>query len=106
MKRRSLFIFLIMLLIPICSLTQAQDVVVGTLLDHSGALKDWGPRHQNAAELAVKQMAAAGFTMALIHEDSQTAAEAAQKAAQKLIETDKVSAIIGSSSSGVKPNFK
>lgn len=76
-------------------------VKVGTLFDHSGALKDWGPRHQNAAELAAQQMAAAGFTIEFVHEDSQTAAEPAKKAARKLIAVDKVAVIIGSASSGV-----
>lgn len=79
----------------------AQSVVVGTLFDHSGALKDWGPRHQQAVDLAAQQMAAAGLTLEYIHADSQTSAEAAKKAAEKLIQKDKVAAIIGSSSSGV-----
>jgi branched-chain amino acid transport system substrate-binding protein len=83
------------------SLLSAQSVVVGTLFDHSGALKDWGPRHQQAVELAAKQMAAAGLTLEFIHADSQTSAEAAKKAAEKLIQKDKVAAIIGSASSGV-----
>jgi ABC-type branched-subunit amino acid transport system substrate-binding protein len=46
-------------------------------------------------------MAAAGFAIEFVHKDSQTEAEAAEKAARKLIETDKVTVIIGSSSSGV-----
>ena len=87
--------------IAVASTVLAQSVVVGTLFDHSGALQDWGPRHQQAAELAAKQMAAAGLTMNFIHADSQTMADAAKKAAEKLIQKDKVLAIIGSSSSGV-----
>jgi ABC-type branched-subunit amino acid transport system substrate-binding protein len=46
-------------------------------------------------------MAAAGLTINFVHEDSQTMADAAKKAAEKLIKKDKVAAIIGSSSSGV-----
>jgi ABC-type branched-subunit amino acid transport system substrate-binding protein len=79
----------------------AQDIKVGTLFDHSGALQDWGPRHQNAAELAAGQMKAAGWTVELVQEDSQTAAEPAIAAAGKLITEDKVAAIVGSASSGV-----
>lgn len=101
MKKLSLFLFLTLLMVPFPSKALAEGFVVGTLFDHSGALKDWGPRHQNAAELAAKQMAAAGFKIQLVHEDSQTAAEPAKKAAQKLIDSHKVMAIIGSSSSGV-----
>ncbi len=79
----------------------AQDLKVGTLLDHTGALKDWGPHHQRAVELAVSQMATAGLEMQLIHEDSGTNAEKGRKAAEKLIKEDKVAVIIGSASSGV-----
>jgi ABC-type branched-subunit amino acid transport system substrate-binding protein len=83
------------------STAQAADIKVGTLFDHSGALKDWGLRHQNAAELAAKQMAEAGLTIEFVHRDSQTAAEPAKAAAQKLISEDGVAVIIGSASSGV-----
>ncbi|WP_028584753.1 ABC transporter substrate-binding protein [Desulfogranum mediterraneum] len=79
----------------------AQDVKVGTLFDHSGALQDWGERHQNAAELAAEQLNRAGWTISLVHGDSQSSAEAAKKAALRLVEEDKVLAILGSSSSGV-----
>ncbi|MGA9264705.1 MAG: ABC transporter substrate-binding protein, partial [Desulfobacterales bacterium] len=101
MKRLTLLVLFSMLMAPFSSVALAGGVKVGTLFDNSGALKDWGPRQQNAAEMAAQQMAAAGFTIEFFHEDSQTAAEPAQKAARKLIETDKVAVIIGSSSSGV-----
>ena len=78
----------------------AEEIIIGTLFDHSGALKDWGPRHQKAAELAAKHLAAAGLQVVFVNEDSQTAPEPAKKAAQKLIEQNVV-AILGSSSSGV-----
>lgn len=99
--KRLIFFAMIIISIAVAPPVSAQSVVVGTLFDHSGALKDWGPRHQQAAELAAKQMAAAGLTLNFVHEDSQTMAEAAKKAAEKLIQKDKVVAIIGSSSSGV-----
>lgn len=79
----------------------AQELVVGTLFDHSGALQDWGPRHQNGAELAAGQLAAAGLKINFVHQDSQTSAEAAKAAAEKLIAEEEMVAIIGSSSSGV-----
>ena len=101
MKRIAICFMIIACLGLACSSALAQGVLIGTLFDHSGALKDWGPRFQNASELAAKQMAAAGWTVEFVHEDSQTAAEPAKKAAQKMIETDKVVAIIGSASSGV-----
>ena len=101
MKRLTIPVFIALLSACLCFPAMAQDVVVGTLFDHSGALKDWGPRHQNAADLVANQMARAGWTMQLVHRDSQTAAEPAKSAARKLIEADKVVAIIGSASSGV-----
>jgi ABC-type branched-subunit amino acid transport system substrate-binding protein len=101
MKRLYLLFLIGMLGVSFASPALAEGIKVGTLFDHSGALKDWGPRHQHAAELVAQQMAAAGFTIEFVHADSQTAADAAKKAAQKLIEIDKVAAIIGSSSSGV-----
>jgi len=101
MKRLTKSVFIALLSVCLCLPAMAQDVVVGTLFDHSGALKDWGPRHQKAADLVAKQMAGAGWTMQLVRRDSQTAPEPAKKAAKKLIETDRVVAIIGSASSGV-----
>jgi ABC-type branched-subunit amino acid transport system substrate-binding protein len=99
--KRLIFFAMIIISIAVAPPVSAQSVVVGTLFDHSGALKDWGPRHQQAAELAAKQISAAGLTMNFVHADSQTMADAAKKAAEKLIQKDKVVAIIGSSSSGV-----
>jgi ABC-type branched-subunit amino acid transport system substrate-binding protein len=99
--KRLILVTVIILSIVAAFPVWAQSVVVGTLFDHSGALQDWGPRHQQAVELAAKQMAAAGLTMNFVHADSQTMADAAKKAAEKLIQNDKVLAIIGSSSSGV-----
>ena len=79
----------------------AEQVKIGTVLDLSGALKDWGPHHRNAVILAFDQMAGAGFPVTLVHEDSQSAAEPAIEAAKRLIEVEQVDAIIGSASSGV-----
>lgn len=101
MKKIIKLLMVIVGLVALHAPVSAQEVVVGTLFDLTGALKDWGPRHQNAAELAAKQMAAAGLTINFVHQDSQTQAEAAKAAAEKLIAEDKVVAIIGSSSSGV-----
>jgi len=79
----------------------AQEVRVGTLLAHTGPLKEFGPAIQNGVVLAVKQMAAAGFNIKLIHEDSETSAIPATNAAKKLVEVDRVVAIIGALASGV-----
>jgi ABC-type branched-subunit amino acid transport system substrate-binding protein len=100
---RSLCILTLVLALLVPGVTDAQDqgIKIGTLLPLTGALKDWGPGHQNAVELAARQMVSAGFPMELIHQDSQTSAEAAQTAAQQLVDEDKVVAIVGAVSSGV-----
>jgi branched-chain amino acid transport system substrate-binding protein len=101
MKRQVELALMILYFIFLPAMAQAQDIKVGTFFDHSGALKEWGPRHQNAADLAAQQMADAGFVMEFIHKDSETAAEPAKKAVLELIETDGAAAMLGSSSSGV-----
>jgi branched-chain amino acid transport system substrate-binding protein len=79
----------------------AQEVKVGTLLSHTGPLKEFGPNLKNGCELAAKQFKAAGLDMKLIHEDSETSAIPATNAAKKLVEIDRVVAIVGALASGV-----
>jgi ABC-type branched-subunit amino acid transport system substrate-binding protein len=79
----------------------AQEVKVGTLLAHTGPLKEFGPNLKNGCELAAKQFKAAGLNMKLIHEDSETSAIPATNAAKKLVEIDRVVAIVGALASGV-----
>ena len=77
------------------------EIKVGTLMAHTGPLKEYGPPIKDGAVLAAKQMAAAGFEMELIHEDSETAPVPATNAAKKLVDVNNVVAIIGALSSGV-----
>jgi len=79
----------------------AGEIKIGTLLSHTGPLKEFGPNLQNGVVLAAKQMRAAGFDIDLVHEDSETSAIPATNAAKKMVEVDKVVAIIGALSSGV-----
>jgi ABC-type branched-subunit amino acid transport system substrate-binding protein len=79
----------------------AGEIKIGTLLSHTGPLKEFGPNLKNGVVLAVKQMRAAGFDIDLVHEDSETSAIPATNAAKKMVEVDKVVAIIGALSSGV-----
>ena len=79
----------------------AGEIKIGTLLSHTGPLKEFGPNLQNGVMLAAKQMKAAGFEVDLVHEDSETSAIPATNAAKKMVEVDKVVAIIGALSSGV-----
>jgi ABC-type branched-subunit amino acid transport system substrate-binding protein len=100
---KKLFVFASMMIFcaSICSGALGQGMKVGTLLPYTGALQEWGPSHRNGVVLAAKQMAAAGFEIEFVHENSATAPEPAQEAAKKLVETEKVVVIIGSASSGV-----
>lgn len=79
----------------------AQEIKVGTLMAHTGPLKEYGPNIQNGTVLAAKQLGAAGLTIKLVHEDSETAPIPGVNAAKKLVDIDRVVAIIGALSSGV-----
>lgn len=101
MKR--IFFFLAALLFSVSFVcgAPAADVRIGTLLSHTGALKEFGPNIQNGIVLAAEQLEAAGLGIELFHEDSETSAIPATNAAKKLVEINKVVAIIGALSSGV-----
>ena len=101
MKKVILLTGVLILSFAFISGAMAQDIKVGTLLAHTGPLKEFGPNIQNGIALAVKQLAAAGFQVKLINEDSETSAIPATNAAKKLVELDRVVAIIGALSSGV-----
>lgn len=79
----------------------AQEIKVGTLFAHTGPLAEFGPHHKNSVELAAKQLADAGLTIELIHGDSETSAIPGTNAAKKLVEVNKVVAIVGALASGV-----
>jgi branched-chain amino acid transport system substrate-binding protein len=76
-------------------------IKVGTLMAHTGPLKEYGPAIKNGAVLAAEQLTAAGLTVKMVHEDSETAPIAGANAAKKLVDIDRVVAIIGALSSGV-----
>ena len=77
------------------------EIKVGTLMAYTGPLKEYGPNIKNGAVLAAKQLGEAGLMVNLTHEDSETNPIAGTNAAKKLVEIDRVVAIIGALSSGV-----
>ncbi|HDG98553.1 MAG TPA: amino acid ABC transporter substrate-binding protein [Desulfobacterales bacterium] len=101
MKKLAVIVTVLLFCVSFVSGALAQEIKVGTLLAHTGPLKEFGPNIQNGVILAGKQMAAAGFNIKLVHEDSETSAIPATNAAKKLVEVDKVVAIIGALASGV-----
>ena len=84
-----------------------QVAKVGTLFDYTGALAEFGPHHRNTANLAAKQINEAarqvfgGPIIELVHEDSGTTASVGVDRARKLVNVDRVVAIVGSLASGV-----
>jgi branched-chain amino acid transport system substrate-binding protein len=101
MKRGIVLLSVLVFAFTFVSGAIAQEIKVGTLMAHTGPLKEFGPNIQNGVDLAAKQMAAAGFTIKLIHEDSETSAIPGTNAAKKLVDIDKVVAIVGALASGV-----
>jgi ABC-type branched-subunit amino acid transport system substrate-binding protein len=101
MKKAMIFTSVLFLVLGLAAGGSAAEIKVGTLLSHTGPLKEFGPGIQNGAVLAAKQMAAAGFEIEMVHEDSETSAIPATNAAKKLVEIDRVVAIIGALASGV-----
>lgn len=82
-------------------------VKVGTLIDYTGALAEFGPHHRNAVDLAAAQLNEAarrifgGPLVELVHEDAGTTASVGIDRARKLVEVDRVPAIVGAMASGV-----
>jgi len=101
MKKGLVFAGILVFSFAFVSGAMAQDIKVGTLLAHTGPLKEFGPNIQNGVVLGAKQFGAAGLDIKLIHEDSETSAIPATNAAKKLVEVDRVVAIIGALASGV-----
>lgn len=87
---------------PWIRLSMAQEALkIGTLIPLTGPLAEFGPNFQKAADLAAGHLKEAGVAIQLVHGDSETAAVPAVSAAQKLVNIDKVPAIIGAAASGV-----
>jgi branched-chain amino acid transport system substrate-binding protein len=83
---------------------QTPDFVVGALSPVTGSGAPYGPGMVKAIQLAAEEINAAGGAQGakfkVVVEDSQTAPQAAVQGAKKMIEVDKVRAILGCWSSG------
>ncbi|WP_421709618.1 ABC transporter substrate-binding protein [Algihabitans sp.] len=83
----------------------AQDIKIGALMPMTGDLQAFGPSSMSGIELALKEINAQGGlldgrTLTVVVGDTQTAAQTAVDAAQKLVNVDSVVAIVGALSSG------
>jgi branched-chain amino acid transport system substrate-binding protein len=93
---------LLMIEFPLARLAMAQDTVkIGTLIPLTGPLAEFGPNFRKAADLAAGHLKDAGLMLQLAHADDETSAIPAVAAARKLVDVDKVPAIIGAAASGV-----
>jgi branched-chain amino acid transport system substrate-binding protein len=93
---------LLMIEFPLARRATAQDTVkIGTLIPLTGPLAEFGPNFRKAADLAAGHLKDAGLMLQLTHADDETSAIPAVAAARKLVDVDKVPAIIGAAASGV-----
>ena len=83
----------------------ADTIKIGALMSLTGALAPYGPAIVNGAKLAVEQINAAGGVLGkqleLVIRDTGTSPDVGRDAASKLVELDRVQAIVGALSSGV-----
>ena len=82
------------------------DMVVGALVTLTGEFGSWGEDHTTNFELAAEDINAAGALpggaeLKLVVEDESPTAEGAVRAAQKMVEVNGVSAIVGPSSTAM-----
>ncbi|SFI42301.1 branched-chain amino acid transport system substrate-binding protein [Bosea sp. OK403] len=91
--------------LPRLALAQGAPIRIGTLTPLTGSGGPYGPLMVKAVKAVVDEVNAAGGVLGrkveLISEDDQTNPEAGVRAARKLIDVDKVSAILGTWASSV-----
>jgi len=91
--------------LPGRALAQGAPIKIGTLTPLTGAGGPYGPVMVKAVKAVIDEVNAAGGVLGrkveLISEDDQTNPEAGVRAARKLIDVDKVSAILGTWASSV-----
>ncbi|PYM91148.1 MAG: ABC transporter substrate-binding protein [Candidatus Rokuibacteriota bacterium] len=91
--------------IPARARAQGEAIKLGTLTPLTGGGGNYGPSMRKAMEWVVEQVNAAGGVLGrrvhLASEDDQTNPDAGVRAARKLIDVDRVAAIMGTWASGV-----
>jgi len=105
-KLSILLVIIILFVFGLSTFAVAQEVIkIGGLFALTGALSPYGPPIADAAKLAFKDINEAGGVLGknleFVVRDTGTAAAMGRDAASKLVEIDKVPAIIGALSSGV-----
>jgi len=91
--------------VPARARAQGEAIRLGTLTPLTGGGGNYGPSMRKSMEWVVEQVNAAGGVLGrrvqLVSEDDQTNPDAGVRAARKLIDVDRVAAIMGTWASGV-----
>ncbi|MBV8913408.1 MAG: ABC transporter substrate-binding protein [Acetobacteraceae bacterium] len=105
LPRRTLLIVAAAASLPLVGRAEAEPIVLGSLTPLTGAGGSYGPAMRDVIAAVIKQVNDAGGVLGrqvrLVSEDDQTNPDAGVRAARKLIDVDKVSAIIGTWASSV-----
>jgi ABC-type branched-subunit amino acid transport system substrate-binding protein len=103
--RRGVVALLVVGLVVGLSIAGMATIKIGALMALTGALGPYGPSIVDGAQMAVDRINAAGGVLGeqleLVVRDTGTSPDLGRDAASKLVELDKVSAIVGALSSGV-----
>jgi ABC-type branched-subunit amino acid transport system substrate-binding protein len=106
-KNRFLWVFVVLVLVMYVSFAWAAEkkvrakVKIGAIIPLTGALSEFGQGFRKAGDLAVKQLADAGFPIDLKYADDETSAIPGVEAARTLVNVERVVALIGAAASGV-----
>ncbi|MCK4394892.1 ABC transporter substrate-binding protein [Candidatus Bipolaricaulota bacterium] len=106
MRRVSVCLLVVGLVLGLAiTATAAETIKIGALMALTGMLGPYGPPIVNGAQMAVDEINAAGGVLGkqleLVVRDTNTTPDVGRDAASKLVELDKVPAIMGALSSGV-----
>src|SRR3954447_371552 len=105
LHRRTLLLAATAASLPLAARAEEGPIVLGSLTPLTGAGGSYGPSMRDVIAAVVKQANDAGGVLGrqvrLVSEDDQTNPDAGVRAARKLIDVDKVSAIIGTWASSV-----
>lgn len=91
----------VLLSVALVATGHAQNLKVGIVMGFSGPVAAMSPAIETGALLAADQARQAGFEVEVLSRDSATDPGVGRDAAKKLVEVDRVPAIVGALSSGV-----
>jgi branched-chain amino acid transport system substrate-binding protein len=105
--QRKLTLIVMVCVVLLASIVVAEEgtIKIGALMALTGALGPYGPSIADGAQMAVNRINAAGGVLGsqleLVLRDTATSPDVGRDAASKLVEIDRVTAIVGALSSGV-----